>query len=56
MKLFSVEYPHVRFSRIPRIPGVRNIRPGFSIKKLICDSAALRGTARPERDGRRGSV
>lgn len=24
--------------RIPRIPGVRGIRPGFSFKKLICDA------------------
>src|SRR4029453_14623172 len=25
--------------RIPRVPGVRNIRPGFSLKKVACDVA-----------------
>ena len=29
--------PGVTLHRIPALPGVRNIRPGFSIKKLLCD-------------------
>jgi glycosyltransferase involved in cell wall biosynthesis len=33
----DVEIPNCRIARIPRIPGVRNIRPGFSLKKVICD-------------------
>jgi glycosyltransferase involved in cell wall biosynthesis len=28
---------HVRVHRIPHVPFVRNIRPGFSWKKLVCD-------------------
>ncbi len=43
----AVEIPNVRVFRIPRIPGTRGVRPGFSLKKLTCDlalfaSAALR--------------
>lgn len=33
----DVDLPDLRMHRIRRPPGVRNIRPGFSIKKLICD-------------------
>ena len=35
----DVEIPNVRIFRIPRVPGVRNIRPGFSLKKVACDVA-----------------
>jgi glycosyltransferase involved in cell wall biosynthesis len=34
---FDVEYPHIKFYRIPGISGVNNIRPGFSWKKIVCD-------------------
>jgi glycosyltransferase involved in cell wall biosynthesis len=34
----DVAIPHCRIHRIPRIPGVRNIRPGFSLKKVVCDA------------------
>lgn len=30
-------YPGVTLHRIPRLPGIRRIPPGFSGKKLICD-------------------
>lgn len=30
--------PGIRIHRLPRLPGVRNIRPGFSFKKLLCDA------------------
>jgi glycosyltransferase involved in cell wall biosynthesis len=33
----DVDYPHVRIYRIPAWPFLRNIRPGFSWKKLVCD-------------------
>lgn len=29
--------PGLRLHRIPRVPGVHHVRPGFSGKKLICD-------------------
>lgn len=31
------DYPNLRIYRIPRIPGVSNIRPGISFKKIVCD-------------------
>ncbi len=31
-------YPGVTLHRIRHIPAIRNIRPGFSLKKLICDA------------------
>lgn len=31
------QIPGVRIHRIPRIPGVRNVRPGFSWQKVVCD-------------------
>jgi len=34
-------YPGVTLHRIPRLPGMRGIRPGFSFKKLICDVFVL---------------
>jgi glycosyltransferase involved in cell wall biosynthesis len=33
----DVEIPNCRIFRIVRVPGVRNIRPGFSLKKVVCD-------------------
>ncbi len=33
----DVTYRHVSIYRIPAIPFVKNIRPGFSWKKLVCD-------------------
>jgi glycosyltransferase involved in cell wall biosynthesis len=33
----SIDLPNVRFHRVPNLPFVRNMRPGFSVKKLICD-------------------
>ncbi len=35
----DVSIPNCRIFRIPRVPGIRNIRPGFSFKKVICDVA-----------------
>jgi glycosyltransferase involved in cell wall biosynthesis len=34
---FDVEHDNVQLYRIPEIPGINNIRPGFSWKKIICD-------------------
>jgi len=34
-------YPGVTLHRIPRLPGMRGIRPGFSFKKLVCDGFVL---------------
>jgi glycosyltransferase involved in cell wall biosynthesis len=31
-------YPGVTLHRIPRIPGIRSARPGFSFAKLVCDA------------------
>lgn len=43
-------YLGVTLHRIPRLPGMRGIRPGFSFKKLVCDvfvlAKALRLAAR----------
>ena len=33
----DVEIPNCRIHRIPRLPGVHNVRAGFSIKKVLCD-------------------
>lgn len=33
----DVEIPNCRIFRIVRVPGVRDIRPGFSVKKVVCD-------------------
>jgi Glycosyltransferase Family 4 len=33
----SVAFQHVRLHRIVALPFMRNIRPGFSWKKIICD-------------------
>ena len=33
----DVEYPNVKIYRTPDVKAVRNIRPGFSWKKVVCD-------------------
>jgi glycosyltransferase involved in cell wall biosynthesis len=37
----DVDLPGCRILRIPRPPFVRNVRPGFSVKKLACDAVML---------------
>ena len=37
----DVDLPRCQIHRIPRIPWVKGIPPGFSIKKLICDVVML---------------
>lgn len=33
----DIPLSNCRIFRIPRVPGIRNIRPGFSLKKVLCD-------------------
>jgi glycosyltransferase involved in cell wall biosynthesis len=33
----DIEIERCRFTRVPALPGLRNIQPGFSVKKLLCD-------------------
>lgn len=33
----DVAYPGITLHRIARVPGIRDVPPGFSIRKLICD-------------------
>ena len=42
----DIEIPNCRIYRIPRVPGVRHIRPGFSLKKIVCDIAMFGSCAR----------
>jgi glycosyltransferase involved in cell wall biosynthesis len=42
----DVQIHNCRIVRIPRIPGVRDIRPGFSLKKVLCDVVMLATCAR----------
>jgi len=44
--------PGCRVHRIPRLPFVRGIRPGFSAKKLLCDAVMLVSCLRLVRSGR----
>jgi glycosyltransferase involved in cell wall biosynthesis len=37
----DVSIPNCRIYRIPPIPGVRDVRPGFSAKKVLCDAVML---------------
>jgi glycosyltransferase involved in cell wall biosynthesis len=48
----DVEIPGCRIYRIPRVPGVRNVRPGFSLKKVICDAVMFRECLRMVRRNR----
>ena len=47
-------YPGVRLFRVPSWPGTRGVRPGFSFKKLVCDTLiffkAIRLVARKRYD------
>ncbi len=36
-----VDIPNCEIRRIPRLPGINGIRPGFSLKKLVCDAVML---------------
>ncbi|HEU5040114.1 MAG TPA: glycosyltransferase, partial [Gemmatimonadales bacterium] len=42
----GVDIPNVRVFRIPKVPGCSNIRPGFSVKKLACDTVMIGSTFR----------
>jgi glycosyltransferase involved in cell wall biosynthesis len=37
----DVEIPNCRIHRIPRLPGIRNVRAGFSFKKVVCDAVMV---------------
>lgn len=37
----DVVYDNVRIYRTPKLPFIKNIRPGFSGKKLVCDGFML---------------
>lgn len=37
----DVVLPNCRIYRISRLPGIRNVRPGFSFEKVICDGLML---------------
>lgn len=37
----DVVFPNCRIYRLPRLPGIHNIPPGFSAKKLVCDVVML---------------
>lgn len=42
----DVQFPHVTVHRIANLPFVRNIRPGFSWKKIVCDVVLFFKSAR----------
>ena len=42
----DVHYDNVTMHRIPSLPFVKNIRPGFSVKKFICDALVFLVTFR----------
>lgn len=42
----DIDLPGLEIHRIPRVPGVRSIRPGFSLKKLVCDVYLLAAAIR----------
>jgi glycosyltransferase involved in cell wall biosynthesis len=37
----DVAIPDCHIHRIPRLPGIRNVRAGFSIKKVACDAVMV---------------
>lgn len=37
----DIDLPNLRLFRTRALPGLRNIRPGFSLKKLVCDVLLL---------------
>ncbi len=49
-------YPGVTLHRIPRLPGMHGIRPGFSFKKLVCDAFVLAKALRLAARGTYGVV
>jgi glycosyltransferase involved in cell wall biosynthesis len=48
----AVEIPGCRLFRIPRVPLVSDVRPGFSLKKVFCDSFMLASCLKLARRGR----
>ena len=48
----DVALEHVTLHRIPRLPFVRRIRPGFSWKKIVCDVFVLLAAVRLAARGR----
>jgi len=42
----GLDLEHVTLHRIPRLPFVRGIRPGFSWKKVVCDAFVLAAAVR----------
>ncbi len=48
----DVELPGCRIYRIPKPPGIHNVRPGFSFKKVVCDVVMLRECLRMVRHTR----
>lgn len=48
----DVDIPNCRVYRIPRVPGVNNIRPGFSFKKIVCDAVMFGSCLRMMRRNR----
>ena len=34
-------YPGINLYRIPALPGIRGVKPGFSLKKILCDALML---------------
>jgi glycosyltransferase involved in cell wall biosynthesis len=42
----DIDIPNCHIHRIRRVPGVRDIRPGFSLKKIVCDVAMFAACAR----------
>ena len=48
----DVNYEHVTLHRIAKLRFVRNVRPGFSWKKIICDLFMLLKSARLIRNNR----
>lgn len=37
----NISLPDCRIHRLPRLPGIRDIRPGLTSKKLICDAVMV---------------
>ncbi len=48
----EVEFPNCTISRIPSLPGIRNIKPGPSWKKIIADLALFVKLLKTVRQGR----
>lgn len=48
----DVRLPGCRIYRIPPVPGIRNLQPGFSMKKVLCDLVMLESAARLMGKGR----